>query len=189
MRDKYEFGIFSKSKYTSNDPVILRRIMNSFTNAVKARKRLPLITIVLLEKDIIQAIKEKLENVKLEKVSISASLFGSWLEWLAEQISKLFTDVNKALPIKAKCNNAVIYWVAIPIHQRYEHDLRVQIAKFNHCMDSVIKLYDNMRIIKLKEGWSADNGNLVDRNSRFTHEGLDQYWESLDASVEYNFNK
>ena len=109
---------------------------------------------------------------------------------MADEIEKFITEAKKVFPKKAKPEDGdpIVYWVATPMHKNYNFVLRAQIAKFNNCMDSVLKLHDSMRIIKLKE-WDSENNNLVGRNGRISHYGLDCFWESLDSSVRFNFHK
>ena len=60
--------------------------------------------------------------------------------------------------------------------------------KFNLCLESVIKLYDSMRVIKLKEVWDPQNTNLV-VYGRMTATGELFYWRALDSAIRFNVGK
>ena len=184
MKDQFQFGTYCKDKYTSSDVNILSRVMNSIVKAINNR-RLPQAIIIFWENDFIDAL-EVLDT----KVTIAASLYGSWLEWMCERLDQLLADVNGKLPEKSRRQDGTaIYWVASPSHKNYSDEKRVQIAKFNNCLNSVVKLYDSMRIIKLKEKWDLDNADLVNRKGILTELGVANIYESLDASVKYNLGK
>ena len=166
----------------------LNRIRTSVVNAINARVKLPKLIVIVLKQDFIEALQIAGSNTY---VSMSASMYGTWLEWLSEEVAELLKSANEALPVKARRpqGEPVVYWVAATTHRSYPYELRVQIAKFNNCMDSVMKVRQNMRVIKLKQGWSSEDSNLVTRIGKITHSGLDQIWEALDSSVKFNFNK
>ena len=130
-------------------------------------------------------------QVDASSVSISASLYGTWIKWLSQEISDILSEANKALPVKAQHaeGEMMVYWTAAAMHNNYEYALRAQIAKFNNCLDSVMKIRDNMHVIKLKKGWNNENLNLVSKTGRLMHEGLDCLWAAIDASVEFNYRK
>ena len=185
MRNQFELGIFCKSRFTSNDTNILNRLRTSVINAVNTRVKWPKIIVIILERDFIESLQ-----VEVASVSILASLYGTWIEWLSQEISDILSEANKALPVKAKrAREVMVYWTAAVMHNNYEYALRAQIAKFNNCLDSVMKIRDNMRVIKLKKGWNNDNSNLVSKTGRLMHEGLDCLWAAIDASVEFNYKK
>ena len=186
MWDNFEFGVFCKSRFCSNNTNILSRLRNSVIQAINARVKLPKIMVILIERDFIEALQ-----MDGKYVTISASLYGTWVEWLAQEIAMAFKTQHDALPVKAKCSQGetIIYWSAVPSHKNYSFELRAQIAKFNNCLESVLKLYNNMRLIKIKKDWDYDNVNLVNVHGRLTHQGIDQVCEAVDASVKFNFSK
>ena len=164
----------------------MSRVINSFIAGINARAKLPRVAVIILDKDFIEALQ-----VERESVVISASLYGMWCEWLADKIDKNITKSEELLPEKARRppGEPIIYWTAIPSHKLYSHDLRVEISKFNNCLESVIKVHKNMRLIKLKDGWNYEDTNLVTHYGRVTHQGFHQMWYATDSSVQFNLNK
>ena len=186
MRDNFELVFFSKSRFNSNNPNMLSRLVNSLITAVNSRVKLPKVMVILLQQDFIEALQYDDSHV-----TISASLYGTWIEWLAEQIMNIINDANQRLPVKAQRppEEPIIYWSATPSHKNFSFQLRAQIAKFNNCLESVMKLHKSMRLIKIKEGWDTEDSNLVTTQGRVTHQGIDQIWEALDSSVKFNYMK
>ena len=148
MKSHFDIGTFGSSRFNDKNTNMLGRLINAFIKAVNAKKRLPKVIIVLLHGDFIDELG-LLDN----KISIAASLLGTWTEWFAKEVSEVITNQLQALPMRAvRQGEPIVYWPAIPTHQDFSYGKKTLIAKFNNCLDSVIKLYDNMRIIKIKEG-------------------------------------
>ena len=120
-----------------------------------------------------------------------SSMMGQWIEWLAKEINAAIEDRQKLLPRKAlRVGEPFIYWVAAPFHDFFGSELNAARSKFNACLDSILKLYGNMRVMKLKEFWNAKNRNLVNNlNKKISSEGLAHYWRSIDAAIEFNIHK
>ena len=164
---------------------MISRIRNSVIQAINARVKLPQVMPIIIEKDFI----EHLMVDDTSYASISASLYGTWIEWLAKEIDAAFKTQNDRLPWKAQRSDTIIYWAATLNHKNYPFDLRAQIVKFNNCVESVVKIHDNMRLIKIKKNWNYEDSNLVNAYGRLTHTGIDHVWEAIDASVQFNFSK
>ena len=96
---------------------------------------------------------------------------------------------ERLLPEKAKPKNETqIYWIEPANHKNFDV-LHVQSREiFLQCMDTVLKLYDNMRLLKIKEYWNKSDSDLV-FNNRFTKEGLITYWRAMDATFKFNVLK
>ena len=53
-----------------------------------------------------------------------------------------------------------------------------------------MKLYSNMRIIRMKEFWDYNNTHLViEPTGRISEMGLHRYWMSIDSAIRFNINK
>ena len=119
MWDNFEFGVFCKSRFCSNNTNILSRLRNSVIQAINARVKLPKIMVILIERDFIEALQ-----MDGKYVTISASLYGTWVEWLAQEIAMAFKTQHDALPVKAKCSQGetIIYWSAVPSHKNYSFE-------------------------------------------------------------------
>ena len=183
MKDEFELGTFCNSRFASNNTNILSRILNTFVNAVNKRVKLPKVLIFLLDADLI-------EDMDLGyDVTITAILFGTWLEWLVAETNAVIEERIKQLPQKAVIKNEpFVYWVAIPNHKGFSFDERARFVKYNNCLESVLQSHSNMRMVKIKGGWDQDDSNLV-VNGRIMVTGLDQLWQSLDLSIAFNVRK
>ena len=93
------------------------------------------------------------------------------------------------LPLKAIDENpTAVYWVSLPSHinfTRQEVELR---KKWNDTLESVLKLFPNMRMIRFKDKWDPSNINLI-HDGRLTFEGRDAYFSVLDSSLKFNLLK
>ena len=55
-------------------------------------------------------------------------------------------------------------------------------------METTCKVFEPMRVLKLREYWDKNDDNLV-INNMFTRQGLSAYWRSIDASFQFNIKK
>ena len=186
MKDHFELKVFCKSRFTSNNTNLLSRIHNSVVDAFNARfKKLPAVIVMVINTDFIEALQ--INEISAEN---SATLYGSWIQWLATTIAGDIKKREKQLPLKSKGKNStIVYWPTIPNHRNFDYDTRIQIAKFNRALESVMKTFSNMRYIKIMDGWNYNDMNLVTPLGRVTHMGRDHIWEAIDLSVKFNYNK
>ena len=57
-------------------------------------------------------------------------------------------------------------------------------------LDSVIKKFDSMRVLKFKDHWNVEDSNLVNKNGNsLSKKGEFQLWKAMDASVQFNLKK
>ena len=144
---------------------------------IKAGGLLPKYFIIVLDDDLITFLDFKEEG--------TATLLGSWIEWLSAKYEEMIKKQLRKLPEKGKKKHPFLYWVAAPTHNYFSkerNDLRI---KFNLSLESVIRGKNNMRIIKLKNVWETKNSKLV-INDRMTEFGLTTYWRAIDASFKFN---
>ena len=153
---------------------MLSRIYNSLAGAINKTKSgiLHRYVIVVLDDDLISYFNFAQEGL--------ATLLGTWLEWLAEQLDKTIEDGKKQVPLKSKKLDTFFYWVNASLHLAFSRSRNNLCTKFNLALDSVIRGKKNMRVIRLKEHWS-DNPSLV-VNDRITESGMTAYWDAIDAS-------
>ena len=181
IKSNFEYHSACNSKMNSHDVNLLSRLLNTFIEEINKRGKLPKYVLVVLDDNIIQF---------LDYLGYGISgFYGEWLEWIVNEMSKAIRDRKGQLPKKAvKDSYPMIYWVAPPVHKNMELKIIEARNKFNLVLTSLIKLQDNMRVIRLK-AWDKDNDILVDRNGKYTFDGLELYWRSIDASVKFNCNK
>ena len=85
-------------------------------------------------------------------------------------MNKIVQVHKDQLPLKAKKEGyPVIYWVTAARHKLFK-DLPSR-TKFNLCLEATVKMFDNMRVIKIKELWNYKDPALVN-NSEMTPTGL-----------------
>ena len=89
------------------------------------------------------------------------------------------------LPAKGKRYLPYFYWVHAPTHTHFSADRNRLRVKFNLGLESVIRSQKDMRVIRLKQHWQAQDTDLV-VNNKITEVGMSAYWNAIDASVQFN---
>ena len=144
IRDKFEVVPFCSNKYVDKNDNVLSRLQITLATALNKKIHLPNYIVVVLDDDLIQYLKYKNFGV--------STMYGTWIEWLANEFDCLVNKRKLQLPDKAKNDehDPQFYWMALPLHQGFnEVDYNMR-CKFNLCLESVMKTYSNMRIIKPK---------------------------------------
>ena len=96
---------------------------------------------------------------------------------------------QKMLPEKTLVREETqIYWIETVNHKNFSYENEKAHELFTACLDSVVKMFDNMRVVKIKEFWNKTDSELV-INNRFTKVGLQTYWKAMDASFKFNVLK
>ena len=161
-----------------NDQNILRRIKNSLAAGLDKEVKLPKFIVMILDSDIF-------EFIDFDGYGIS-SMIGDMLESLIKDLIEMIDDHKSKLPTKCKKEDyPFFYWIALPHHKNFNNNIR---SKFNSTLDTIVKLYSEMRIALIKEHWDFDDDNLVSRNN-LTRRGTYQYWKAIDASLKFNIGK
>ena len=181
MKDHYDVTPFCSSRYNDKNMNLISRIQHSLALALNSKNHLPAYIIVFLDDDLIEYLQYKKFKV--------ASLLGEWLEYLAKTINEMVQIKLHSLPAKAQpCEETQIYWIQPVNHNNFSVE-NVQVRDiFSACLDYVIKDYDNMRVLKIKEFWSKTDSDLV-YNNRLTKDGLLTYWRAMDATFKFNVLK
>ena len=182
MKENFEVFPCCSSRYSSNNTNMLSRIVNSLAKDLNDSTKLPKYIVIVLDNDLIEYLAYADYGI--------ASIFGEWIEFLADTCNDMVQTRKSQLPKKAILHDAYpcIYWVTAP-HHMYFKDNQSR-TKLNSCLESVIKTKKNMRLVKMKEIWNYKDMNLVDWPSgRISFAGLSAYWLSVDAAVRYNINK
>ena len=177
---EYEVIGHFNSQLHCNNRNIVSRLVNMFVQAINKLKKFPRYVIIVLDDDLIHDV--------MQGFGISTML-GEWIHYLAKSFQEIVIQRKKALPLKAfKVDFPMFYWAAAPHHCNFLNG--PQRAKFNNCLESVMKLYTNMRVLKMKEIWQYDNHHYIFQGSgAFSSYGLGKYWASIDAAVKYNVDK
>ena len=176
----FEVFPYCGSRYASMDTNMLSRINNAFASAVNKAERLPKYVVVVLDNGLI-------DYLGYSEFGI-AGLLGEWIEYLANNLADMVKVKKEKLPKKAiKYEYPLFYWVAAPFHCWFADNTAR--AKFNNTLEATLKLYHNMRVVKLREVWDYDNNHLVSGAGRITSYGKSKYWFSVDASLKFNILK
>ena len=173
----FEVTAHCNSRFTMKNPNILSRLQNAIVTGLNKEKTLPKYIIIVLKADLI-------EYLHYADASIS-TMYGIWLEWLAKNFNEAIMNKKQLMPRKAvRDGEPFIYWALLPYHKNFEGSSNICRSKFNNCMESIVNLYPNMRLLHLKQ-WDPSNTNLV-VNGRMTFYGFAEYWRALDSAVDYN---
>ena len=183
IKSEFEFAVSCNSKFTSPTSNVLLRLQNSFASALnkKVKKQLqplPRYFLVILDDDLISYLGYEGPG--------ATEILGSWIKWLAEKFQKLIKDRYKQIPDKCK-KQVCTYWSIAPMHNNFDENLNEMRRKFNFCLETTIKTFDQMRVIKLK-AWDQSDIRLVFNNS-FSERGIRQYWDCIDVAIQFNVER
>ena len=177
IKQRYEWEVFCKSCHDSKDVNMLSRLRSSLARAISDKVKLAKYIVIVLDDDLVDYLGY-----------VNHKMLGSWVEWLTKMFVNMVNDRKSILPTKVVKNSVPqLYWVAPPHHANLENN-NTRTVTIN-CMESVFKLEDSMRIVRMKELWAYNDHNLIDNKGRFTTHGLDVYWQSIDAAVKFNILK
>ena len=176
--DNFEVRGYCNNRYNSNNNNILARLQNTVAGALNKNTWLPKYLAIVLDDDLIKYLDSY-------RVGIS-SMYRMWIEWLVQQVHELIKQKSAKLLTKAK-SEICVYWVQAPLHLAFGEDNKRRMH-FNFCLDAIIKGFDYMRIVKLKDHWSNSDAGLV-KNRSFTEDGYDMYWKSFDSTMHFNITK
>ena len=182
-KQSFEATAYCGSRFASKNTNMLSRIQHAICSALNTNNKLPKFIVVVLDTDLC-------EFLSYSQFRLS-SLLGSWIKWIAKEINAAIYKKKSVLPKKAlRPHEPFIYWVAAPFHNQFGKENKSVWLKFNTCLESVVKLYDLMRLMRLKEFWSSRDRALVNElNGRITIEGLAIYWKAINAAIEFNAAK
>ena len=179
-KERFEISNFSNSRRNSSNRIVPCRILNTFVSAINDVGVLPRFVVFVLNDEIINFTDYSGYGV--------STMYGNLLEWLVKKVLSKVEDAKKQLPSKAVKNDyPQIYWTQALNHKQFgkQNELR---NKYNLCLESIIKLYLNMRVLKYKNYWDFNDNNLM-LNNAYTATGKGVIWQSLDDALKYNIEK
>ena len=178
-KENFDCPVFCSSKYENSNSNLLSRLVNSFAFGLNSKPFPPTAIIVILHDDMIQ-------YLNYEKYGIS-SMYGDMLDWVATQLEEIINTRINQLPVKAKLQFLPqFYWLTTPFHVSWDN-IQTRL-KYNNTLELVMKLYDNMRVIKFKDNWDVKDKDLVQFSS-LSVKGFRQFWLAMDVSVKFNLQK
>lgn len=182
-KENYEISHFCNSKYTSKNKNVLSRIQITIADAINDKIVLPDVLVIVLHRDIVN-------TLQIDDVESCSTVFGTWLKWIINKLDEMVEERYSKLPEKAK-RYPVIYWASIPVSKHLTYTICTIHARFNHTLETILKLFPKMRMIKYREAWSIDDSSLVINtgSTKLADKGLSAFWETLDASLKFNLAK
>ena len=183
IKENFEVEKFCNSRFTSTNQNILSRLQITFVKAIEEKVKLLKMIIVMLHSDLISELAAN--------ESMPATVIGTCLEWLVNEMSGAIKQHSKDLPKKAKRDlDLIIYWLALPHSKYLSFQTRSLFAKCNNVLESVMKTQVNMRMIKLKNDWNIDNPDYINMTAeKLSKNGEFALWKAMDASVKFNLQK
>ena len=117
-------------------------------------------------------------------------MYGNMLEWLVKECDQAIKTRLDQLPVKCKIEKCpMVYWVGAINHSGFEENRATAIHKFNLVLESIVKLYTNMRVMKLKDGYNTTNTNLIINDRSFSTLGHEAIWSGIDLAFKFNATK
>ena len=180
-KQNFEVTPFCSSKHNDSNSNMISRILNTFGYAVNKKFQLPKFAVLVLDDDMIRYLDCN------DAIPIT-SMLGEWVEYLTTQILEMCHVRIASILLKAiKIGYPLLYWVTTPHHKNFCDNY--QCTQLNNALETVSKLFPDMRIIHMKEVWSYDDSTLVDSHGNLMSKGLTKYWLSVDAAIAFNAKK
>ena len=176
----YEVREFTTTRNSNNDKNVISRIRNAFITALNEHASLPKLVVFILDDDVIT-------NVKLDD---NLPLVPQY-EYI---LCKLMTFINRSieiykdmLPQKAKRDVIPhLLWIAPPNHKYFSDDNNEKRGAFTTALSTSVSTIKNSSMLRMVKFWDMNNSNLFLEDAyRFTVEGLNKYWMSVDASIRF----
>ena len=181
-KQMFEISKFCNTRLNSNNRNVVSRILNTFISAINEVGVFPKFIVFVLDDELITAIDYDGYGV--------STMFGSLLEWLIKKVNATIDKLKKKLPAKLiKEDFPQIYWSPALMHKRFGDKNNTLRHKYNLCLDSIIKLYPNMRVIRYKNFWAFSDDTLMHENGQFSATGKSIFWKSIDDSLKFNVEK
>ena len=178
IRQNYNIVGKSSNKYTSNNPNLISRVQCQLVRAIHDEIKLPKYIVMVMDDDIVDIFRDTPELV-------TDTSMGKIINVMMNDIRKLIQMQKEYLPTKAKrMSYPHIIWIEAPIHDNFRNNYERTV--FNRNLNSVVKLFDDISILKLKKIWEPTNSRLfIEENNRFTSEGLANYWAAVDYTMKF----
>ena len=179
IKSNFEIHQLAVNRFMSHDQNILSRTRNRLVNAIKQRKALPKIILVVLEDDVIKYFKHQ------KPPSTSIKTYQKALKWLMNEFYRVIAAFKDILPLRAKCGKwPHTLWMVPSTNVNYHcNNIRLEFAE---AMKTAVKLYPDMSTGGFEQIWSYNDGNLaLYEQRRLTNQGIVQLWRAIDRTVRY----
>ena len=177
--EQFEVLEFLSSKY-SNVRSAPCRLRNNLVKAVNDCKEVPKLIVIVVDADITRYIH--LRDDMDRTVAI-----GKITEWLLRECYRAVESFKDYLPKKAKrVNLPQFLWMLPPTHKYFTRSANEKRIIQGNFLTTVAKLYQNMAVLRMLKVWDHEDGAAVlYDNTRFTAQGLTNYWLSVDSAIRY----
>ena len=168
------------SRSNFNSESVIGNLLHNFTKLYNERQILPKWVVIVLENDIIRNLKYK---YAVERA------YEPVLKWICQQLHITREKIRAELPFKMKKFGWPHFlWIQPTQHKNY-NDLTLR-KSFIDQLWKVNISYDDMIIMPLEQKWSDKDDNLfLEREKRFSTEGIKSYWEAVDNAIMYADSK
>ena len=174
IAENFDASIFTCGK-NGNIRSVLGRFKNTFATAINDSGWLPKYIVVVIEDDILRC-------VNFPEPGFS-ELFGHCLHWLAFQYKTMIDERKEQLPVRAKRHmHPLVFWATLPLHKNFDDNETRD--KFNQCLESVIDVFPEMKVLKLRKKFTYDD-NSISVQGRFTASGNNAICASIDEAIQF----
>ena len=160
LKEQFEGTGFCSSKYSDSNTNPLSRIQIITAAALNAKDFMPHFIIMVIDNKLI-------EHVRYKGCSV-ATMYDTLVEWLCKEVWNLIEEKFKLLPKKARVATQV-YWVLLSNSDYMPDCDRVVRERFRKCLESVVQMYEAMRVIKLKM-WDPSDESLISFSNPSYHQ-------------------
>ena len=169
----YDVEVFA-SRGSDASRSVLSRIRNILITALEEHDKFPKYILYVIEEDLMRCIN-------FNKPGIT-EIYGNILKWLTGQVHDIVLKRKNDLPLRAKKYlYPQIFWVDLPHHSILNN---IQRLKFNQCLESVVAVYNEMKVLHIRRHWSYDDLSLVSGGS-FTFTGKTAFWKGVDEAIQF----
>ena len=181
----FEVCEYTSSRSTSNERNILNRIRNNVTRALSKHTGLPRLIVVVPDDDIITSIPD---NRNSDDISTTKE-YEHILNSIFNMIDRCISIYKDWLPAKCKREHIPhMLWMAPPSHKFFSDNNNEKRAKFTNALSAIVALHENTSMLRLVKFWDHNDSNLfLEEQYRYTSEGLNMYWRSIDAAIKFWF--
>ena len=182
MKEKFNIEEFTSDYLDEGN--LFSRIYNNVVKAINIHTKFPKIILIILDSDIVRAIRKKVRTKKLDATGIGR-LITNCIDCLICDLHRLIFDHKELLPKRAvRFKYPTCIWMIPPGHTNFDDNvIRKKLAE---TIEKSVLQFNEMRFLRMKATWDYNEMSLVIptvTGYRFTSKGLLRYWISIDEAV------
>ena len=178
--ENFEVKEYLSSKY-DNNPNVLSRLVNNLITGVNEYGPVPKAIVIVVDGDITRQIHTRDELTATIQI-------GRMTEWLIREFSRVVESYRDYLPKKCKNGNNYphLIWMNPATHKYLGNRKNFKRERQGHCINTVVKNYEDMASLQMIKIWDPEDGiSVLYDTTRFTAQGLTNYWLSVDSAIRY----